>query len=242
MNGGGAPDTGHEPAGPMSGGDLPRGNDGADEAPSGGLISELASGGGGSSSSPGKVSSMRSTGVLIAVAICAGGVLFGMRHLGMNGRIAFAEKPIAIDYKVKDGDTLLDHERLMGELRASAEFSQVALRDIHMNPFIWKQQLKPEPEPVAEKPRAPKIDPWQAELQRRRDAIQTALSDIRLTSVIGQTALISGDSYRVGQPLSGGLFKIVAISGPGSQRGPSVTLEVPEDRRAEHRFFIITID
>lgn len=231
--------------GPMSGG-MAGGDEQVDvlgeAAPSAGLIGELTSGPGGMKA-PGRAASIRSTGILIAVAICAGGVLVAMRHVGMNGSLAFAQKPIAIDYKERDQATLLDHQRLMGDLRASSAFDQIALRDIHMNPFIWKPDLKPVPEePSDDRVAMPQEDPWERELKERRERISTALDGLRLSSVIGGSALMSGRSYSVGDTIADGLFTVVAINGAGSSRGPSVTLEVPESARAEHRFYIIAID
>ena len=240
-------ETPTDAAGPMSGapsdgGDDIRREELVDDAPaSGSLLTELAGSGGGPSPA-GKGKSMRGAGVLIAVAVCAGGVLFAMRHVGMNGHIVFAEKPIAIDYTFNEDNTLLDYERLMGDLGASGQFSQVELRDIHMNPFMWKQELRPEPEPTPEPVRQPQVDPEQERLNKNRQAIEAALSELRLSSVIGGTALISGQSYRTGDRLANGLFTVVAISGAGSQEGPRVTLEVAEGRRAEHRYYIIMID
>jgi hypothetical protein len=252
--------SGEAPAGPMSGAggggaseqqaDVLGSTDGEATGGHSNLVADLAKGGDASGGGTrggltvaGRTVTMSGAGVLLLVLVAAGAVLFGMRHLGMNGSLHFER--IDLDYDLeqqKHNAGSLDHERLLGDLRASVDVVQVPLSDVQMNPFLWKELLKPPQTEEVEKDQAPQVDPAVLELQRKRAAIEDALNAMRLSSVFGGSspmALINGESRSVGDQLAGGLFVIVHIDGPGTEHGPRVILEVPREHRADHKHYVV---
>ncbi len=212
------------------------------------LVADLAKSGAAGGSRPshgitvgGRTVTMSGAGVLLLVAAVAGGVLFGM-----NGSLHFER--IDLDYNLEENAAetgALDHERLLGDLRASVDVIQVPLHEVQMNPFVWKEQLRPATPDAAPKPKERQVDPAELERQRKQKALETALNGMNLTAVFGGSspiAVINGESRRVGDSLGDGIFAVLRIDGPGEQGGPRVVLEVAEDHRVQHRYYVLVME
>lgn len=158
--------------------------------------------------------SSRASGLLVLglVVAAAGGVLFGMRQLGMGPKLSLAE--IKIDYPL-DSDSLsasADHERILEDLRTGGNVQRVPLAMVQTNPFAWRALAPKEP---AEKQQESLEDLSRRQAEERRKKVGDAAAKLVLNSVMGgrtPMARVDGQLVRVGDKV-GEYFEVTAISG-----------------------------
>lgn len=150
--------------------------------------------------------------VVLAVIILAGGLLVGMRKLGMGPKLDILE--IQIDYPLEEQDPSSgkDHGRVLADLRNGGNIGRIPLDMVQTNPFTWRT-LKP----LAAK-ETPKGDPAELlrlQLEEQRKKVADAAQKLVLNSVMGgriPMARISGELARVGDTVAGG-FRVKSIIG-----------------------------
>lgn len=193
----------------------PMPTDGPGDDPPAAAVNPFAAGPGGflsASDLEGKSSRFSGVFVLVLVVATAGGVLFGMRRMGMGPRLSLAE--IKIDYPL-DGDSLQsngDHERILADLKSGGNVHRVPLEMVQTNPFLWRT-LMPKDAAAAKEVNAEDLTRKQAEERKR--TIAEAASKLVLNSLMGgrvPMARIDGQLVRVGERV-GEFFTVTSISG-----------------------------
>ncbi|MBL8747177.1 MAG: hypothetical protein JNK58_12585 [Phycisphaerae bacterium] len=150
--------------------------------------------------------------VLLLVAVTAGGVLFGMRRLGMGPKLSLAE--IKIDYPL-DSDPLTasgDHERILSDLQSNGNVHRIPLEMVQTNPFAWRSLIQKET-PAAKEQNAEELTRRQEE--ERKQKIRGAAGTLVVNSLLGgqvPMARIDGQLVRVGDRV-GEFFTVRSISG-----------------------------
>lgn len=181
-------------------------------------------------SKPSKFSGLLVLGMVVAVA---GGVLFGMRQLGMGPKLSLAE--IKIDYPL-DSDPLnanSDHERILEDLRTGGNVQRVPLEMVQTNPFAWRSLA---PKEVPEKKQESIEDLSRRQAEERRQKTRDAAAALVLNSMMGgrvPMARIDGQLVRVGDRV-GEYFTVKAISGRSVELASedevfSISMNEPED-------------
>lgn len=149
--------------------------------------------------------------VLALVVVMAGGVLMGMRRLGMGPQLALAE--IKIDYPL-DTDPLnasQDHERILNDLLNGGNVSRVPLEMVQTNPFSWRSLMPREAATAGTNT----VDLTRQQAEQRRQVIKDAASNLILNSLMGgrvPMARIDGQLVRVGDRV-GEHFTVKSIAG-----------------------------
>lgn len=151
-------------------------------------------------------------GVLILILVCAGGVLAGMRQLGMGPRLALAD--IKIDYPIESpaAHDMPDHSAVIEDLKSGGRVRRVPLELVQTNPFAWRSLLPAEVTPA---PNAKDEDLARKKLEERQRLIAQAAGRLILHSIMGgrtPLARISGELVRVGDRV-GEHFTVESISG-----------------------------
>jgi hypothetical protein len=144
---------------------------------------------------------MSSFVLLIVVIGVAGSVLFGMRKLGLGGKLELIDIKIDYPLEVDKQVSSQDHEAILSQLRSSVDVKQVPPDLVQMNPFEWKEASK-----LVD--RGDEVDlaaQEAARLRREREEnmrlVDTAFRRLRLNSVKGgrvPVANISGRLVRIG--------------------------------------------
>ncbi|MEO1129652.1 MAG: hypothetical protein AAFX05_08110 [Planctomycetota bacterium] len=144
---------------------------------------------------------MSSFVLLIVVIGVAGSVLFGMRKLGLGGKLELIDIKIDYPLEVDKQATSQDHQEILSQLRSSVDVKQVPPDLVQMNPFEWKGASK-----LVD--RGDDVDlaaQEAARLRREREEnmrlVDTAFRRLRLNSVKGgrvPVANISGRLVRIG--------------------------------------------
>jgi hypothetical protein len=205
-----------------------------DEPESGNLLAQLSgSGGGFGSADAAPTAAAPSSGkgingsvaLLLGVVVVAGGTLFALRQFGMKG--ALDSVAVDIDYPLEDGGYELisqEHARLMENLEAGDDVVQVPLSGVQMNPFEWDDTVPAASAPgetEAERLAREEAERLKREIESRQRTIETALSSLKINSVMGGArpiARISGEFVRENDILQD-MFLVVEI------RTRSVVLE-----------------
>ncbi len=157
-------------------------------------------------------------GVLALVILVGGGVLGGMRYLGMGALIEMPD--ITIDYPLEGGQatiTTADAKSIIADLNTSGDIDQIPLDEITQNPFEWKgiTASGDNAQTVADPAALAALRAKQA-AEARMNEIQDTLTALTLNSVMGSgelgVARISGELVRVGDTISD-LFRVDSIGG-----------------------------
>ena len=159
--------------------------------------------------------------LLLVVVAVASALLFGMRKLGLAGRLELVD--IKIDYPFESGKNTAagpDHQVVIKDLRTSTDVRQVPPELVQMNPFEWMVQAQSTTTPD------PKDDAVRRAREARRREIAEAFDALTLNSVMGgrmPVAQISGQLVRVGDDI-GEFFTVLQIE------GRSVVLVADDDK------------
>lgn len=176
--------------------------------------------------------------VLLLVVATAGGVLFGMRRLGMGPKLSLAE--IKIDYPL-DADPLTatgDHERILADLNSTRNVHRIPLEMVQTNPFSWRSLIQKET-PAAKEADAEDLTRRQA--AERKQKILDAAQKLVVNSLMGgrvPMARIDGELVRIGDRL-GEYFTVRSITGRMVElecEGEvySLAMGEPEEKSAGH--------
>lgn len=178
--------------------------------------------------------------VLAVVLVGAGGLLFGMRHLGLGPQVSLAN--LKLDYERADEPAAAKarYTKVMGELAKAAVPPQVKGEELGKNPFRllkaeaptetlassdWQQQ-------AAEDAAARQAEQERLAQEAANKALTGEIASLHLHSVLGgrvPLARINDETVTVGDTVAG-RFSVVAIE------GRSVTLQ------AEGRQFTLSVE
>lgn len=157
-------------------------------------------------------------GALLALG---GGMIYGMRLLGI-GPLTTLAKTVVPDYDLtKPSARAADHQKIIQDLAANHAASQVPVEEVQKNPFKMSDVVSPTA-PVAGAVGDPNAATRAAAERAKRDAevkrgkVQGALAQLKVNGIIGGSnpvARISGEAVRVGDTLSDGMFTVKAIHG-----------------------------
>lgn len=153
---------------------------------------------------------------LVLVLVLGGGLLWGMRKLGIGPLNHFAGASMP-DYDMSQLGTnkTADHKRILDELTANYSKTQVPLDQVQRNPFRLADGLsKPEVKP-GEDPAKVTAEQQKRIALQRKDKVKAALANLKLNGVLGGStpvARISGDAVRIGETV-GDYFTVKAIHG-----------------------------
>jgi hypothetical protein len=150
--------------------------------------------------------------MLAVLVVASGGVLFGMRKIGMGaGLLADAAPEIIYDVTKPQGNITEDHQRALAQLRGDHTVGQVPVENVQKNPFELDSIL---PEQV-ETPTHPVNSETEAQRQARelKSKIVSTYKTLRVQAVVGGSnpvAKVSDGLYRIGDRI-GGVFQVIAI-------------------------------
>jgi hypothetical protein len=165
------------------------------------------------------------TGILLLIVIvgAAGGILYGMRQLGMSAQLETLD--LRIDYPLDEQATfdVVERERLLADLQESGKIIQVALKDLKMNPFAWEAAQSPQPDEdssIADAQAA--AERARIAMEKREREIGAAADKLVVRSIMGgkmPIANISGQIVRAGDTVAE-MFTVIEI------KARTVVLEV----------------
>lgn len=147
---------------------------------------------------------LRGTLLMVAMITVGGGLLYGMRMMGVSKRLTM--KDVKIDYPLERAEqsvTRAEHERVIRALASSENVIQVPLEQVQMNPFA----LRSDAEAAAPTENGPSAEELAAARSaKERDArvkkLQDALKKLKLNSVVASghmpVAQISGQVVKIG--------------------------------------------
>lgn len=195
------------------------GAEGADRTQASSFLSDIRGGGGGEDgAAPKKRSKLSGSTTLVFTGVLAGaGVLAAMRFFGL-GPVAASAK-VDVDYQAPSNAKALlaDHERVISTLERStaAVQAQTPTDKLQKNPFqlVSAQPMSATEAPVDDGKKAAELAAKQK--AERRNKIETALSQLKLHSVVGgrvPVARLGDQTVRVGDIVSE-LFTVTAIGG-----------------------------
>lgn len=154
--------------------------------------------------------------VLGVVVLVAGGALFAMRQAGIGPRISFAD--MSIDYPLDEHQTsAIDgtHDQIIEDLQNSGVTVQVPLARVRQDPFTLAATEVAESAPVVVAPVTDPAEQRRREREARKLAIERALGNLHLNTIIGGTnpiVRISGRTLTIGDTV-GEYFVVRAIHG-----------------------------
>lgn len=151
--------------------------------------------------------------VLLAVLVLGGGLLFGMRQLGMGPDLVFGSET-GITYEPPANSKSGELERLMAGLDQSQTPVQVPMDQVARNPFENKRIMEERARVIEDIPDDSEWEAEQAALQRERE-IQAAFDGLELQSTMGgrvPVARIGNEFYKVGDAI-GEHFILARIAG-----------------------------
>jgi hypothetical protein len=154
-------------------------------------------------------------GALLALG---GGMIYGMRLLGI-GPLTTLAKTVVPDYDLtKPSSRAADHQKIIEDLAANHAASQVPVDEVQKNPFKMSDVVAP-PTPVAGDPTAAgraAAERAKRDADVKRGKVQGALAQLKVHGIIGGSnpvARISGEAVRIGDTLADGMFSVKAIHG-----------------------------
>ncbi|CAN5839549.1 hypothetical protein BH11PLA1_BH11PLA1_18960 [soil metagenome] len=163
--------------------------------------------------------------VMVVVLAAAGGLLFGMRQMGLGPKFSFASETATATVPEQNRNAAANQEILLAELGALRTANQVPIEKLRKNPFMLAYSTGPakttenidpnDPDAarkLADRALAERLAKSQAE---RVHNVKQKLAEMELQSVVGggrPIARISGKVYRVGDLVSD-YFTIKTISG-----------------------------
>jgi len=173
--------------------------------------------------------------VLLAVLVVGGGLLYGMRKLGMGPELVIADSGITYQPRMETTAQARELERLMAALEQSAAPVQIPLDSVGRNPFEIRAVLAArEAEnaglPEAEAARAAEAARRAAE--QKEEELQRDLRQFALQSTMGgnvPVARINDQFYRIGDRV-GERFKLLRVE------GRTVVLAIDDGRE-----FVLTV-
>lgn len=200
-----------------------------------------------SQASPRRVSSQAI--VLAVILVGAGGLLWGMRHMGMGPKVTLAS--LKIDYERTDdnAEAKQRYAKVIAELEKAAEPIQVKGEELGRNPFRLVPPTGPQTDTAS-------TSEWQqnaeadaaarlAELARKQQeaaeaALIGAVESLYLHSVIGgrvPMARIGGQTVTIGDKVAD-RFTVLAIEGRSVKLdagGRTFTLSIEDQREPSSR-------
>lgn len=155
--------------------------------------------------------------LLILVMAVAGGLLYGMRKIGLGVSLDF--RTPSIDYPIEEASATEsaddDHQVIIQDLMSSETVVQVPLEDLQRNPF----ELESGSSEVVDQPG---VDPVEAarraaeeERRRREQEIARTFEAIQVNSIVSGSvplARINGQPVRIGDTVAD-IFVVRAIHG-----------------------------
>lgn len=181
--------------------------------------------------------------VLLAVLVIGGGLLFGMRKLGMGPELVIADPGISYEPRSAGARPSGELQRLMASLEQSSSPVQIPLESVQRNPFEIRAVL----EARANSGQAPVDEEAIAAEAARRAAekleqeMKQALSRLGLQSTMDgrvPVARINNEFFRIGDRV-GEHFMLVRIDGRtavlSSDDGREFVLVAGENTRQQHR-------
>jgi hypothetical protein len=177
--------------------------------------------------------------VLLALVVVGGGVLYGMRLVGLGPLKQLADAQVNVDYNLNDAGAskTAEHQKVLAELNANQVAVQVPLEKVQRNPFRMASALsKPADDIQPDDGSAKAADKQRQSASARKLAIRTAFDGLKLNSVIAGSvpiARINGETIRVGDSVAE-YFIVVSITGRGVELeadGQPFTLSIDADDR-----------
>lgn len=154
------------------------------------------------------------------LVVAAGGIVYGMRQLGIGPLKSFAAIKTP-DYDVTKGVSVAnsDHQRVLRELSAAAVTAQVPPEQVQKNPFRLADALGPAPtgEDDAKRSEAQRRaaeEKARKESEARKRQIETRVAQLKINAIMTGARPMArvGDSLvRVGDTIDE-LFKVKAIN------------------------------
>jgi hypothetical protein len=169
---------------------------------------------------------------LVVLVIGGGGLIYGMRLVGIGPltAIAFAKMP---DYDLsKTGSKTADHKKVLEQLTAAAVKAQVPVDQVQKNPFRMADVLSSETKPDDSAGKNAERTRLAQEAKHRKT--MSTLSGLKLHGVIGGSnpvARINGQAVRVGDVVAE-VFTVKAIHGRAVDlefEGDVYTLSLDDD-------------
>lgn len=174
---------------------------------------------------------------LAGVLVLGGGLLYGMRMIGIGPlkNFALAKAP---DYDMSQVgvNKTAEHKRVLEELTANYVETQVKLENVQRNPFRMPDTMaKAETKPVPGEDPAKSSETQKARLaEMRRQKIKDTAGQLKLNGVLGGSnpvARISGEAARVGDTVAE-FFTVKAIHGRSVEleaEGMTFTIDMHDD-------------
>ena len=146
--------------------------------------------------------------LLVAILAISGGLIYGMRAVGLKPGSMFAINTKTVDYDVnKSALDMEQHRKIMEDLSVDPSLTQVPLEDVQKNPFKLADAGDTPDMPVDTTPThrrsQAEIEAERAALQRKKD-IANLVESLEVHSILGGTvpvARISGHLVRQGDTI-----------------------------------------
>ncbi len=156
--------------------------------------------------------------MLGALVLVAGASLFVMRKLGM-GPVSAIGNEVKIDYDTKDM-VVVDHHRVLNDLRTSHIEQQVPKDQVQRNPFriaegmggMFEVQEKPS-EDLTEREAREELERLAREREARAALVKSTAESLKVHSILGGSnpiARLNSETVRVGDTVAE-MFKVRAI-------------------------------
>ncbi len=175
--------------------------------------------------------------MMIAAVVAAGGLLFGMRQMGLGPKFSLAGGSLDTQVPEQNKSLAANQEILMAELGALRTSNQVKPEQVRKNPFTMAYVLGLSAEAAPIDPNDPDAARKAAERgmaerlakakSDRAKNLEVAFKDLQLQGVLGGSrpvARINGNVFRVGDTVAK-YFTVKSI------QGRSVELEIDGDVR-----------
>lgn len=162
--------------------------------------------------------------MMLAVVAAAGGLLFGMRQMGLGPKFTFANEKLNTEIPEQNKSAAANQELLMAELGALRTANQVPVDGLRKNPFMlaYAIGLKADAPLASDDPEAARRQNAKALAERilkakaeRAKAIKEKLAELQIQGVMGGSnpvCRINGRVYRAGDTVSDH-FTVKTISG-----------------------------
>jgi hypothetical protein len=171
---------------------------------------------------------------LAALLGIGGGLIYGMRLLGIGPLTSIAMTTVP-DYDLSKPNTRsADHQKILRDLATDHTVSQVPADEIQKNPFRMSDVVAQAPTPQADPDAAVRAAEERArrEADAKRAKLQATLAELRINGIIGGSrplARISGQAVRVGDVVAE-IFTVKAIHGRSVElQNEGVTFELSMD-------------
>lgn len=155
--------------------------------------------------------------LLVLVMAVAGGLLYGMRQVGLGVSLDF--RTPSIDYPIENASSAsesdAEHQLIIQDLISSETVVQVPLENLERNPFELESKEETELLVPGVDPAAAARQRAAAEAQRRQQEINRTFEGIEINSIMTGSvplARINGQPVRIGDTVAD-IFTVRAISG-----------------------------